>query len=155
MAVEIERKFLVDKTKWQPTVKGKKIAQGYLQYDPNKVVRVRIKGEQGFLTVKGKNNGISRLEFEYEIPLSDAEEMLVLCGEGVVAKIRYEIPFEGYIWEVDEFFGENEGLLMAEVEMDTINEKPQLPDWVLEEVSDDKRYFNSHLAQNPFKNWSV
>ena len=153
MAMEIERKFLVDKNKWKPTVEGEKIAQGYLQYDVNKVVRVRIKGDKGYLTVKGKTDGISRLEFEYEIPVNDAEEMLVLCGGGVVEKIRYEIPFKGYVWEVDEFFGENEGLLMAEVEMKNADEKPQIPDWITEEVSNDKRYFNSYLSRNPFKSW--
>ena len=153
MATEIERKFLVNKSLWQATVRGQKIAQGYLQHDEKKVVRVRIRGEQGFLTIKGKNDGICRLEFEYEIPITDAQEMLCLCESGVIEKTRYEIFFQGFVWEVDEFKGENEGLLLAEVELKSIAEKPNLPNWVMEEVSHDKRYFNSYLSQNPFTKW--
>jgi adenylate cyclase len=153
MATEIERKFLVNKGLWQPIAKGKKIAQGYLQHDVNKVVRVRIIGEQGFLTIKGKNDGISRLEFEYEIPLVDAQELLLLCNKGVIEKTRYEVSFEGFLWEVDEFEGENGGLLLAEVELASISENPDLPHWIKEEVSNDKRYFNSYLSVNPFKSW--
>ena len=153
MATEIERKFLVDKNLWKPMVVGKKIAQGYLQHDANKVVRVRIKGNQGFLTVKGKNNGISRLEFEYEIPIADAEEMLLLCDSGVVEKTRFEVAYKGFIWEIDNFEGENDGLLLAEVEMESVDDQPELPQWILEEVSSDKKYFNSHLSQFPFNTW--
>jgi len=153
MATEIERKFLVNRKLWQPTVQGEKIAQGYLQHDVNKVVRVRVKGNQGFLTVKGKNNGISRLEFEYEIPLSDADELLRLCDAGVIEKTRYEIPYKGFVWEVDDFQGENKGLLLAEVELDSTLEEPVFPAWILEEVSHDKKYFNSYLSENPFGTW--
>ena len=144
---------MVDRTLWKVLIKGKKIAQGYLQHDADKVVRVRVKENQGFLTVKGKNEGISRLEFEYEIPVSDAEKMLLLCDSGKVEKTRYEIPYMGFVWEVDEFEGENEGLLLAEVEMKSIDENPELPSWILKEVSDDKRYFNSYLSQFPFSTW--
>lgn len=153
MATEIERKFLVDKSLWNTEVKGVKIAQGYLQHEANKVVRVRVKGVQGFLTIKGKNDGISRLEFEYEIPVQEAEELLLLCDQGVISKIRYEIPFKGFIWEVDEFKGENQGLLLAEVELNSIEETPELPTWIKTEVSEDHRYFNSYLSQHPFNSW--
>jgi adenylate cyclase len=153
MATEIERKFLVNKALWKPIVKGITIAQGYLQHDKDKVVRVRIKGTQGFLTIKGKNNGISRLEFEYEIPITDAEELLVLCDKGVIYKTRYEIPYKGFIWEVDEFKGENEGLFLAEVELKSADEDPEIPLWVRDEVSRDPRYFNSFISEHPFSKW--
>ncbi len=153
MAVEIERKFLVDKNVWNPKEVGEVIAQGYLQHDKEKTVRVRLKGEKAYLTVKGETEGISRLEFEYEIPVSDAEEMLELCGSGVISKVRYEIAHKGFVWEVDEFFGENKGLLLAEVELSSVRECPDLPSWVLEEVSGDKKYYNSYLSEHPFNSW--
>ena len=148
MALEIERKFLVDAKK---VVKlkltgGERISQGYLSTDPNKIVRVRIKKNLGFLTIKSANIGIVRQEFEYEIPLSDAEEILKLCAPNILKKVRYKIDYAGHVWEVDIFEGKHAGLIMAEVEINSIDEFVKIPDWVGEEVSDNPKYFNSNLV---------
>ena len=152
MAAEIERKFLV-KAGWQPQDEGVRIAQGYLSSVPERTVRVRIKGDKGFLTVKGRNEGIRRLEFEYEIPLDDAMQLLTLSQTPVVEKYRYRIPFEGHLWEVDEFCGDNSGLVVAEVELKSEEEPYVKPAWIGEEVSADKRYRNTNLAKHPYKEW--
>lgn len=147
MALEIERKFLVDEKKIAELnlSNGEKISQGYLSTEPNKTVRVRIKNNRGFLTIKSKNVGIVRSEFEYEIPVEDAEEILQLCEPKVLQKIRYKVEHAGKIFEVDIFFGKQQGLILAEVELNSPNEKIDLPNWLGEEVSDNPKYFNSNL----------
>lgn len=152
MAKEIEHKFLVSKG-WQPAGEGIRIAQGYLCTEPERTVRVRIKGGKGYLTVKGKNQGISRLEFEYEVPVSDAEAMLKLCKEPPIEKERHLVPFGGFTWEVDVFHGANEGLIVAEIELPSETTKFARPEWVTQDVSNDPRYYNSNLSQHPYTTW--
>ncbi len=151
--LEIERKFLVDTEKWMPQSEGEKITQGYLSTDKKRVVRVRTKGEKAFLTIKGETEGIKRPEFEYEIPQKEALQMLTLCKKFVIEKWRYTEEFSGKIWEIDVFENLNEGLVIAEVELDDENEKVNLPGWVIQEVSLDKRYFNAFLSQSPYTKW--
>jgi len=131
------------------------IAQGYLSSVPERAVRVRIKGEKGYLTIKGKTNesGLSRFEWEKEIPVTEAKELLQLCEKGVIEKIRYEIQVGQHIFEVDEFYGENKGLIMAEVELQSETETFETPIWLGEEVTNDNRYYNAYLSQHPFKTW--
>jgi adenylate cyclase len=149
MAAEIERKFLVIGDAWQPDSEGVKITQGYLSRDPDRTLRVRIAGERAWLTVKGRSKGITRAEFEYEVPLADAREMLNLCLPGMIAKTRHRVPHAGHVWEVDVFHGENAGLVLAEVELADETDSPELPPWLGAEVSADPRYFNSCLAGVP------
>ncbi|WP_167618896.1 CYTH domain-containing protein [Maribellus sediminis] len=151
--VEIERKFLVDINKWQPASEGHKIIQGYLSTDKNRVVRVRVKGDNAYLTIKGESKGISRTELEYEIPINDAKILLEMCVDFPVEKIRYVQEFEGKVWEIDVFENVNEGLVMAEVELQDEKEEIVLPHWISKEVSDDKRYFNAWLAKHPYSTW--
>jgi adenylate cyclase len=151
--IEIERKFLVDTHQWQPAEKGIEIKQGYLSVDELSVVRVRIAGELAFITIKGKTTGISRAEFEYEIPKTDALQLMKLCVNPPVEKIRYHETFNEMLWEIDVFEGANLGLVLAEVELADESQQVILPVWVREEVSFDKRYYNSYLSANPFKNW--
>ena len=148
MALEIERKFLVDEKNFpaQILINGEKISQGYLSVEPARTVRVRIKGERGFLTIKSVNVGIVRQEFEYEIPIKDAEEILKLC-EKVLEKVRYKVEYAGHIWEIDIFGGRLAGLILAEVELTAPKEILELPDWLGDEVSDNPKYFNSNLAK--------
>ncbi|KAA9346119.1 CYTH domain-containing protein [Adhaeribacter soli] len=155
MAVEIERKFLVNKVKWQEVIKpeGSYLRQGYLLTDPEKTIRVRVKKETGYLTIKGKNEGATRAEYEYPIPVKDAEELLDKFASACITKVRYEIPVDGKVWEVDEFSGENAGLILAEIELNAEEESFTLPDWVSEEVTHDKRYYNSQLSLLPYKDW--
>ena len=155
MAKEIERKFLVNRDLFKPTSEGDYIAQGYLSSTPERTVRVRIKNNRGYLTVKGKNTGISRSEFEYAIPVNDAKELLELCEPSIIIKRRYNINFNGSKWEVDVFEGDNEGLIVAEIELASEDESFSKPDWIGEEVSFDVRYYNSHLSKQPFKSWSL
>lgn len=152
MAAEIERKFLV-KEDWRPQVQGVRIAQGYLSSVPERTVRVRIKGQKGYLTVKGRNTGIRRAEFEYEIPLSDAEAMLTLCEQPLIEKWRYLEPYGGFTWEVDVFSGANEGLIVAEIELPAENASFAKPGWAGQEVSGDARYYNSSLIHHPYREW--
>lgn len=153
MGTEIERKFLVQEGPWRSEIPVS-FRQGYLTQDRSRTVRVRIAGTTGFLTIKGPNIGASRLEYEYNIPHDDAIELLdQLCIKPIIEKKRYKIIIHGKCWEVDEFFGDNEGLLLAEIELDHENEEFDPPDWVGREVTTDERYFNSNLAQNPFCNW--
>lgn len=151
--VEIERKFLVDTEKWQPKGVGTAIKQGYLSVEENRVVRVRIAGDFAYITIKGKTTGISRAEFEYEVPENDALILLKMCLNEPVEKTRYTETFENMLWEIDVFEGVNNGLVMAEVELIKENQTVVLPEWVGEEVSTDKRYFNAYLSVNPFKSW--
>ncbi|SHK39618.1 adenylate cyclase [Selenomonas ruminantium] len=152
MAIEIERKFLV-KEKWQPQAEGVKIAQGYLSTVPERTVRVRIKGEKGYLTIKGKNEGITRAEFEYEIPVADAEAMLRLAEQPVLSKIRYHEYLGDHLWEIDVFAGANAGLVVAEIELSQAGEDFVRPDWLGQEVSGDVRYYNANLIKMPFSLW--
>ena len=153
MAVEIERKFLVVSDGWKDRATESAICkQGYLVTDSSKSVRVRVMGEQGFLTVKGATDGFSRMEFEYEIDLADANYMLMLC-DSLVEKTRYFIPHGGLVWELDVFEGLNAGLVMAEVELDSESQPFVKPDWAGEEVSEDPRYFNGSLSKHPFARW--
>ena len=155
MGIEIERKFLVDREKWRQVKKpaGVPYRQGYLSDEDNCTVRVRVTDKKGFITIKGASSGISRKEFEYEIPVSEGIELLDNFALFEVEKTRYCIDFKGKLWEVDEFFGDNAGLITAEIELKEENEKFELPGWISLEVSDDARYFNSNLAKKPFKNW--
>ena len=153
MALEIERKFLVDLSKWSPSDQGTKIIQAYLGLNPYPTVRIRIAGDKAFLTIKGRSQTISRPEFEYEVPVDDAHELLKLAISNPVEKIRYELMYEGFLWEIDVFLGKNNGLVMAEIELESENQEFSQPDWLLEEVSADGRYYNSYLSGCPFTEW--
>jgi adenylate cyclase len=157
MMIEIERKFLVTSDAFKAVAFAKnEIAQGYLNSTPERTVRVRIKGDLGFITVKGKGNssGMSRFEWEKEIALSEAKSLLELCESGVIRKTRYEIKVGNHVFEVDEFFGENAGLVVAEIELQTETDSFERPSWLGTEVTNDQRYYNAYLSKNPFKNWS-
>lgn len=154
--IEIERKFLVTSNAFINEAFAKNtIAQGYLSSVPERTVRVRIKGESGFITIKGKGNesGISRFEWESEIALSDAKPLLALCEKGTIEKIRYEINVGNHVFEVDVFSGENDGLIIAEIELSSEKETFEKPDWLGIEVTNDTRYYNSYLSINPYKSW--
>lgn len=155
MGVEIERKFLVDHGKWRNFNKpeGKAYRQGYLINEPQKTVRVRIAGDEAFITIKGATNGFSRKEYEYEIPLKDGLELLENFLPAGTSKKRYRITFKGKVWEVDEFADENAGLIVAEIELKDEKEPFEKPDWLAEEVTEDTRYYNSNLAVHPFQSW--
>ena len=154
---EIERKFLVknDSYKNLATVQ-KKIAQGYLNTNPERTVRVRIANEKGFLTIKGKGNdsGMTRFEWEKEILIEEASAFFLLCEKGVIKKTRFEIPVGNHLYEVDEFYGENEGLIMAEIELSHEIESFEKTDWLGMEVTNNERYYHAYLSKNPFKSWS-
>lgn len=154
MGVEIERKFLVNESLLPPLENGRYISQGYVETQGLTVVRARVKGEKGYLTIKGENKGVRRAEFEYEIPVEDAKEIInSLCGGRCVEKTRYEIQVAKHLWELDIFHGDNEGLIVAEVELSDENEEIELPDWVANEVSNEAKYFNANLLKHPFKHW--
>lgn len=152
MAIEIERKFLVTGSDWKNGV-ATHYNQGYLNRDKNRTVRVRVAGDKAFLTIKGSSVGISRAEFEYEIPTDDARALLKLCDGPVIEKIRYVIFHQNAKWEIDEFLGENLGLVVAEIELESEDQSFINPSWLGKEVSDDPRYFNSNLASQPFSQW--
>lgn len=154
MATEIERKFLLRDTGFLKNLAGERICQGYLSDAVDATVRVRVVGDQGFLTIKGRSQGISRSEFEYPIPVADAEQLLAMCSAGRIDKIRYRIPHASHLWEVDVFSGANQGLVVAEIELASEDEPFSRPDWLGEEVSHDPRYFNSQLSRTPFSSWS-
>lgn len=154
--IEIERKFLVASNAFKSdALRKNNIAQGYLSAHTERTVRVRIKGEKGYLTIKGKSNetGLSRFEWEKDISVEEAKQLLLLCEKGVVEKIRYEIQVGEHLFEVDEFLGENEGLVIAEVELQSESEIFEKPSWLGIEVTQDHRYYNSYLSQNPFTSW--
>ncbi len=154
--VEIERKFLVSNRNFiSESSENFRIVQGYLNGNPERTVRVRIKGNKGFLTIKGKGNesGMSRFEWEKEIAVSEAEALLTLCEKGVIDKIRYEVPIGNHTYEVDVFSGENEGLIVAEIELQSENEDFEKPNWLGKEVTSDERYYNAYLSNKPFKSW--
>jgi len=155
MGVEIERKFLVASDAWKQLGTPVLLRQGYLSSDPLRTVRVRIEGELGVLTIKSKSEGASRGEWEYPVPLADANELLErLCERPLVEKYRRRIEHAGFVWEVDEFLGENAGLVVAEIELPFEDAVFERPDWIGEEVTHDKRYFNSNLIRHPFSTWS-
>ncbi len=155
MGIEIERKFLVMGDAWRHEVaKQTRFSQGYLSREPARTVRVRIAGEQAFLTIKGATHGATRAEFEYAVPLADAQQMLAMCDGPVVEKIRHLCPFEGMTWEVDEFLGANAGLVVAEIELASEGQVFAKPAWLGAEVTGDGRYVNANLAVNPFTGWS-
>lgn len=150
MAIEIERKFLVDKSLWQADGPGVRFRQGYLCPGTGVTVRVRIAGEQAFVTVKGATRGYTRAEYEYPIPLADAEEMLTtLCQQPLIEKTRHRVEYAGHLWEVDVFHAANQGLILAEIELPSESTRFSLPPWVDREVSGDPRYFNSALVRTP------
>ena len=153
MGVEIERKFLVTSDQWRDLAPGELYRQGYIPTIES-TVRIRIIRDRGFITIKGITQGISRAEFEYEIPLKDATEMLdSLCNPPLIEKYRHTIELNGLVWEVDEFLGENRGLTIAEVELKSADQVIELPDWIGEDVSHDPRYYNSNLTKHPFTTW--
>ncbi|ABM03678.1 adenylate cyclase [Psychromonas ingrahamii 37] len=154
MAKEIERKFLLDLTKLGSLDSGTLIRQGYITTIDKTVVRTRLAGDRAYLTLKGKNKGVTRTEFEYEIPVNDAQEIISeLCNGPVVEKTRYLIVYSGHTWEVDIFHGDNDGLVVAEIELESEQETFELPHWITTEVSGDPKYYNSSLLDNPFKHW--
>lgn len=153
MAAEIERKFLVEDDSWCDGSAGVRIAQGYLSQDPERTVRVRLAGENAWLTIKGRTQGITRAEFEYAIPPADALELLGLCLPSVIDKTRHLLRQGAHVWEIDVFHGANDGLVIAEVELSSEADSPEMPAWVGPEVSSENRYFNSNLARHPFNTW--
>ncbi len=153
--MEIERKFLVTGEYKSLASKSYRIAQGYLSSSPGRTVRIRTKGDKGYITIKGKSNesGLSRYEWEKEIPHNEAQELLALCDPGIINKTRYEIIFENQTYEVDEFYGKNEGLTIAELELESETTSFSKPAWLGDEVTGDKRYYNVQLSIKPFKHW--
>jgi adenylate cyclase len=154
--IEIERKFLVTSDEYKTAAFAKnEIAQGYLNSTPERTVRVRIKGNKGYLTIKGKGNesGMSRFEWEKEIPVSEAKSLLELCEKGVISKTRFEIKVGNHVYEVDEFYGENSGLVIAEIELQSETETFEKPSWLGNEVTNNEQYYNAYLSKTPFKNW--
>jgi CYTH domain-containing protein len=153
---EIERKFLVTSTEFlSESIRSNRIVQGYLNSNPERTVRIRIKGTQGFITIKGKGNesGTTRFEWEKEIEVTEAEQLLLLCEDGVIDKVRYEIPSGKHLYEVDVFEGDNMGLIIAEIELNDENESFEKPNWLGEEVTGDDRYYNASLSVSSYKNW--
>lgn len=154
MGVEIERKFLVDLRKWRPRGPGEEICQGYISTEPDRTVRIRLADNQAFVTFKSAKQGISRSEFEYEVPRDDAVEMVqVLCEKPPIRKRRYEEQVGRHVWQVDVFEGENVGLVVAEIELTREDEMFQRPNWLLTEVTSDERYSNSNLVNHPYRHW--
>jgi CYTH domain-containing protein len=156
MPQEIERKFLVKSKDWRVPGTGTPYRQGYLSTVPDRTVRVRLIRDKGYLTIKGISVGATRAEYEYEIPAGEAGEMLDnLCERPLIEKTRYRVEYQGLTWEIDEFDGDNAGLVIAEVELDEEDQAVMLPDWVGKEVTDDRRYYNANLIANPYIRWSI
>lgn len=154
MGKEIERKFLVTNRKYREISNSELILQGFLSIDKKRVVRIRIKEGEAFLTIKGKGKGLVRQEYEYPIPVQDAQEMLdEICLKPYIKKSRYKVYIGSVLWEIDEFLGVNEGLVIAEVELDNENQQIELPDWIGEEVTEDEKYYNVNLIKKPYKSW--
>lgn len=154
MGYEIERKFLVKGNEWKHNVRGTIYRQGYLSLDPERTVRVRTMDQRGFLTIKDKGTGIQKQEYEYEIPFADAVELLDrLCLQPLIEKKRYIKEYREAVWEIDEFYGENRGLILAEIELERIGQQISIPPWIDKEVSGDPRYFNASLVCNPWCRW--
>jgi adenylate cyclase len=157
MGKEIERKFLINYEKWLKAEKpsGQLYRQGYLLTDPQKTIRVRLTETSGFLTIKGLSVGATRLEYEYEIPFSEAAELLDNFSISELSKRRYKINFRDKIWEIDEFLGDNNGLIIAEIELKSEEERFELPEWIGKEVTGEEKYYNSNLTISPYKNWQL
>ncbi len=154
MAQEIERKFLTKSDAWRSHATGRFYRQGYLSTAKERTVRIRTIRNEGYITVKGIAKGASRAEYEYEIPAAEAEAMLDdLCEKPLIDKKRYKIEYKGLVWEVDEFFGDNQGLIVAEVELESEDQKFVTPEWIKKEVTGDPKYFNANLIHHPYKNW--
>ena len=155
MATEIEHKFLINTTLWNPSFakKSEVIRQAYMHSDPAKTIRVRTKGTRGFITIKGKSSGAVRAEFEYEIPIADAIALIEGFCSKVIEKTRYEVDYAGKCWEVDVFEGANAGLILAEIELQQEDEAFDCPPWVNENVTEDYRYANSYLSEHPYSSW--
>lgn len=153
MGVEIERKFLLAGDGWRALGTAVPMRQGYLSSDKARVVRVRIEGDHAYITIKGKSSGVTRGEWEYPVPVADAEELLALCEQPLVEKVRRRIEYQGHTWEVDEFFGVNQGLVVAEIELKAEDEAFAKPGWIGADVTDDPRYYNSSLVKKPFTAW--
>jgi len=155
--IEIERKFLVTSSQFiTDAFRSSRIVQGYLSSNPARTVRIRIKGDKGYLTIKGVGNesGLSRFEWEKEIPVADAERLLILCETGIIDKIRHEVKFKNHIIEVDVFAGANDGLIIAEIELQSEKETVEKPAWLGLEVTKDEKYYNAYLSKNPFQHWT-
>lgn len=158
MGIETERKFLLKNSDWKkikPHASPALIRQGYLNTAPERTVRVRVKDKEGFLTIKGLSRGFSRPEFEYPVPLSDAESLLQICEGPLIEKTRHYIMHHEQLWEIDVFFGDNEGLILAEAELEKEDQVLEIPEWIGPEVTQDKRYYNSGLSGNPFRSWKL
>lgn len=154
MSVEIERKFLLRSNAWKALGESVSMRQGYLSTNPDRTVRVRIEGDAATLTIKGRSHGFSRGEWEYAIPLKDADALLNdICERPLIEKTRTRVIHEGMVWEIDEFFSENQGLVVAEIELESETQAFAVPDWIGEEVTGDARYFNSSLLRHPFTRW--
>jgi len=154
MGMEIEKKFLLTGDAWRNLAQGVHYRQGYLSSIKERIVRVRTIGEKGFLTIKGITTGATRLEFEYEIPKNECSVMLDdIAEKPIIEKNRYKLDYKGLIWEIDEFFGENSGLIVAEVELESEDQKFEKPEWIGQEVTGDPRYFNSNLRKHPYTQW--
>ena len=159
MGLEIERKFLIQSDAWRTDRLGNPVAgilyrQGYILASPDRTVRVRIAGDKAFMTIKGGAIGMGRAEYEYAIPVTDAAEMLdTLCDRPLIEKVRHRIAIDDLVWEVDEFSGDNQGLIMAEVELPDANHPVRIPNWIGQEVTGDPRYFNAYLVKHPFREW--
>ncbi len=155
MAIEIERKFLLKSDEYRALSTSKQIVQGYICSDKNRIVRVRIYGEQAYITIKNASVGFARNEFEYEIPVVDARIMLSeICEKPIIEKVRYRYDYKDFCWEIDEFHAENEGLVVAEIELPTVDCRFEKPSFIGEEVTNDTRYYNANLLKNPYKNWN-
>jgi len=154
MGLEIERKFLLKSDDWRKLGHPVPYAQGYLVADQDRTVRIRVAGNVGFITIKGKSHGFSRKEYEYTVPQHEAIELLDLCALPVIRKYRTKVQYHGKTWEIDEFEGANKGLVMAEIELNSENESFAIPDWIGVEVTGDIRYYNASLAKNPYQNWA-
>lgn len=154
MGIEIERKFLLKNKEWRAHAGvGIEIRQGYLNSTKERTVRIRIKGEVGLITVKGETVNSTRKEYEYQIPIEDAEELLELCEKPIIEKTRFEVVHNQKVWEIDEFKGINEGLIVAEIELEDENEELEFPQWIDEEVTSDARYYNANLIAHPYSDW--
>lgn len=155
MGVEIERKYLVNKNTWDEVIKDNRhfIKQGYILNNPDKIIRIRLTDDKGYINIKGLSTGASRPEFEYQIPEEDAKELLAnFCASGTT-KIRNKVLYKGKLWEVDEFLEDNEGLIIAEIELTSDDEPFDLPEWIAKEVTGEEKYYNSNLSVHPFKKW--
>jgi len=152
MAIEIERKFLLVGDQWR-SAPAVYFCQGYLNRNKARTVRIRVAGNLGYITIKGESTGATRVEFEYEIPLAEAKQLLCLCERPLIEKYRRKILYEGMLWEVDEFLGQNQGLVVAEIELQSEDQVFSKPEWVGQEVTHDVRYYNSNLSVKPFLTW--